>query len=221
MLHFLKYGAISARLKAVIITISLTCPVYAESVNVLMLGDSLTHGYGLAPEAGLVPRLEAWLQGHNDDVELVNGGVSGDTTAGGLARIAWLLTPDLDAIVIELGANDALRGIAVDHVVENLNGIVEIAREQELPVLLLRVPAPGNFGQAYKQSFDGAYEALAEQDRVDLIGNFFFSLADKSPSELNQFMQNDGIHPNSEGVSLIVEDLGPKVLSFLKSENLM
>lgn len=218
MTQLLEYGAGGVRLKALFVALFLHSPLWAEPVDVLMLGDSLTHGYGLPADQGLVPRMEAWLQGQGHDVTLINAGVSGDTTAGGLARIDWLLTPEIDAIVIELGANDALRGLDPVQIAENLSQMVNIAKEQNLPVLLVRVPAIGNFGATYREQYNGAFSTLAELQDIPLVNNFFASLEDLKPAELQNYMQPDGIHPNAEGVLRIVEDLGPEFAEFLHQD---
>ena len=114
----------------------------AEDVSIVALGDSLTAGYGLVPEAGLVPQLENWVRSQGHDVSLINAGVSGDTTAGGLARIDWVLSDDVDALIVELGANDMLRGIDPASARENLNGILAAAQARDLPILLIRCLAP-------------------------------------------------------------------------------
>lgn len=218
MIRLIQYGVGMVRLKFVFATVFLNSPLMAEPASVLMLGDSLTHGYGLPADQGLVPRLEEWLQGRGHDVSLINAGVSGDTTAGGLARINWLLTDDLDAIVIELGANDALRGIDPVHISQNLAAMVDVAQQADLPVLLMRVPSVGNFGTEYRESYNVAFTDAARQERVHLVENFFNALSDMEPVRLQQVMQPDGTHPNAEGVAMIVDDIGPDLAKFLQVE---
>ena len=189
----------------------------AEPVTIVALGDSLTAGYGLDdPVTGLVPQLEGWLKARGHDVVVQNAGVSGDTTAGGLARVAWALGPDADALIVTLGGNDLLRGLDPAASKANLDGILKEATAKGLPVLLVAMKAPGNFGPEYKAAFDGMYADLSAQYGTLLADDFFAGLraagADPSdPSSLAAFMQPDGIHPNPEGVRLIVEGLGPKV----------
>jgi acyl-CoA thioesterase-1 len=186
-------------------------------VTVVALGDSLTAGYGLADQMeGLVPQLEAWLKARGQDVVVQNAGVSGDTTAGGLARIGWALGPDADALIVTLGGNDLLRGIDPAASKASLDGILKEAAARGLPVLLVSMKAPGNFGPEYKAAFDGMYGELAGAYGALLADDFFAGLraagADPAdPASLAAFMQADGIHPNPEGVTLIVEGLGPKV----------
>ncbi len=205
----------------VAVTLLLAGAVSAEPVTVVALGDSLTAGYGLADQSqGLVPVLEGWLKARAHDVVVQNAGVSGDTTAGGLARIGWALGPDADALIVTLGGNDLLRGIDPAASRANLEGILKEAAARKLPVLLVAMKAPGNFGPEYKAAFDGMYGELAGQYGALLAEDFFGGLraagADPAdPASMAAFMQADGLHPNPEGVKLIVEGLGPKVEELL------
>jgi acyl-CoA thioesterase I len=193
----------------------------AEPVTVVALGDSLTAGFGLEDQAdGLVPQLEGWLKAKGHDVRLQNAGVSGDTTAGGLARVGWALGPEADALIVVLGGNDLLRGIDPAAAKANLDGILKEASVRKLPVLLVGMKAPGNFGAEYKAAFDAMYDDLAVQHGALLADDFFAGLraagADPSdPASLAAWMQADGIHPNPDGVKLIVEGLGPQVEELL------
>ena len=181
------------------------------------LGDSLTQGFGLPPEDGFVPQLQAWLTESGSDAEIINAGVSGDTTAGGLSRIEWTLTPEVDALIVALGGNDLLR--VIDPVVSryNLEGILEIAAGRGLPVLLIGMDAPPNYGPDYKVAFDAMYPELAEAHGALLYPNFLAALAaqENRRATLAAFMQGDGIHPNANGVELIVEDMGPSVIELI------
>jgi len=193
----------------------------AEPLRVVALGDSLTAGYGLAdPAQGLVPQLEAWLTARGADVVVENAGVSGDTTAGGLARVDWALGPGTDALIVALGGNDLLRGIDPAASRASLEGILRAAEARGLPVLLVALAAPTNFGPEYKAAFDAIFPELAAGYDTLLAEDFFAGLraagADPAdPASLAAFMQPDGIHPNPEGVRLIVEGLGPKVEELL------
>ena len=215
------YGAIRAVRNGLLVTLLLVGAAAAEPVTVVALGDSLTAGYGLADQSqGLVPVLEGWLKARGHDVAVQNAGVSGDTTAGGLARIGWALGPEADALIVTLGGNDLLRGIDPATSQANLEGILKEAATRKLPVLLVAMKAPGNFGPEYKAAFDGMYGALSAQYGALLADDFFGGLraagADPSdPASMAAFMQADGIHPNPEGVKLIVEGLGPKVEELL------
>lgn len=187
----------------------------AEPLTLVALGDSLTAGYGLAQEDGFVPRLQAWLVAHGADVTVLNAGVSGDTTAGGLARLDWTLTPEVDAMIVTLGGNDLLRGLDPANSRANLDAIMAGAAARNLPVLLVGMRAPGNYGPDYKAAFDAIYPALAAQYGALLAQDFFAGLGTQAPTNFAQYMQPDGIHPNAAGVLKIVEALGPQVLDLL------
>ena len=192
----------------------------AEPVTVVALGDSLTAGYGLPPEEGLVPQLQAWLQAAGAEVVVQNAGVSGDTTAGGLSRLDWALGPEADALIVALGGNDMLRGLPPEEARANLAAILAKARGRGLPVLLVGMTAPANYGPDYKAAFDAIYPDLAVAEGALLLPDFFdgFRAAGADLTEPESFaawMQADGIHPNAEGGAPIVAVLGPKVLELL------
>ncbi len=182
------------------------------------LGDSLTQGYGLAQEDGFVPQLEAWLRAQGADVEVINAGVSGDTTAGGLSRVAWTLTPDVDAMIVALGGNDLLRGIDPANSRANLDGILAAGEDAGVEMLLVGMEAPLNYGATFKAQFDGMYADLAEAYDVPLYGTFFDGLLEDGDMQAARarYMQADGIHPNPDGVARIVEAMGPSVLALIE-----
>ena len=190
----------------------------AEKVTIAALGDSLTQGYGLPVEEGFVPQLENWLQEQGHDVAVINAGVSGDTTAGGLSRVGWTLTPDVDALIVTLGGNDLLRGIGPEVSRANLDGIVAAAQEAGVAVLLVGMQAPGNYGQEYKTAFDAMYPEIAEAYGVLYLESFFAGLggAGTNPASLRGYMQADGIHPNASGVREIVNGMGPHVIDLIE-----
>lgn len=189
----------------------------AEDVVIAALGDSLTQGYGLVTEQGFVPQLQAWLDGQGAQVRLINAGVSGDTTAGGLSRAAWTLTPEVDAMIVTLGGNDLLRGIDPAVSRENLDGILQAAATAEVEVLLIGIEAPGNYGLEYKDAFDAIYPDLAKTYGTLLAPSFFAGInASQDPAAARVYMQPDGIHPNAEGVTKIVATLGPDVLDLVE-----
>lgn len=211
------YGAIRALRNLAAGLILLSAPAFAETVTVAALGDSLTQGYGLMSEDGFVPQLQDWLTAQGADAKVLNAGVSGDTTQGGLSRIEWTLTPDVDALIVALGGNDLLRGIDPAVSRANLDAILKIAADRELPVLLVGMEAPGNYGPEYKAAFDGMYGDLAEQYGALLYPNFLQPLSELADRRgaLAEFMQGDGIHPNPKGVTMIVEAMGPSVLELV------
>ncbi|MDW4548373.1 arylesterase [Defluviimonas sp. D31] len=191
----------------------------AEPLTLLAFGDSLTAGYGLPPEEGFVQQLQGWLAEHGAEITVLNGGVSGDTTAGGLARIDWALTPEVDAMIVTLGGNDLLRGLPPEEARANLDAILDRANERRLPVLLVPMTAPGNYGPDYKAAFDAIYPDLAEAHGARLAPPFLAPILaqEDRAAAIAAYIQPDGLHPNAEGVALVVEGLGPEVLDMLDS----
>ncbi|MFK7744179.1 MAG: arylesterase [Roseobacter sp.] len=188
----------------------------ADETVIAALGDSLTQGYGLPQEQGLVPQLNNWLTGQGADVRIINAGVSGDTTAGGAARVGWTLTPDVDAMIVALGANDVLRGIDPAITRANLTTILQVAADAEVSVLLVGINAPANYGPEYKTSFDAIYADLAAEFGALHAGSIFDGLGHgQDLNAARALMQPDGIHPNAEGVALIAAELGPDVLELI------
>ncbi len=213
---FLSYGVGASRGKALaLVFLFAGLPATADPVRVLALGDSLTQGYGLIAMHGFVPQLDGWLEDRGAKVDIINGGVSGDTTAGGAARVDWSLTPDVDAMIVTLGGNDMLRGLDPADARANLSTILEAAAGRDLPVLLVGMRAPGNYGPEYKAAFDAIYPELADTYGVLFFGDFFAGLGEGDPAALQGYFQPDGIHPNAQGVTRIVEALGPKVLELI------
>ncbi|MCR9255611.1 MAG: arylesterase [Alphaproteobacteria bacterium] len=184
----------------------------AKPIKLLALGDSLVAGYGLREPEGFVPNLEAALREKGFDVTVINGGVSGDTSKGGLSRLDWSLADDPDAAILELGANDGLRGIDPASTKQNLSQIIERFQAEGIEVLLAGMMAPPNFGPEYTSEFNGLYPALAEAYGIALYPFFLDGVA-AEPS-LNQ---GDGIHPNEKGVDIIVERITPYVTDLLES----
>lgn len=186
-------------------------------MTIAALGDSLTQGYGLPQNDGFVPQLEAWLVTQGADVSVINAGVSGDTTAGGLSRVAWTLTPEVDAMIVNLGGNDLLRGIDPAVSRGNLDGILQTAQDAGVPVLLVGLNAPSNYGPAYEAAFDAMYPDLAQAYGTLYYPDFFTPLngADDMDAARALYMQADGIHPSAAGVEKIVGGIGPVVLELI------
>ncbi|XHC43562.1 arylesterase [Ahrensia marina] len=176
----------------------------------MAMGDSLTAGYGLAPGEGFPAQLEAALIERGYDVRVLDAGVSGDTSSGGLARLDWSMDPATDAVIVELGANDALRGIDPSVTRASLDGIMSNLSDRGLPVLLAGMIAPPNMGEAYGEAFNPIYADLAET--YDSVLYPFFLDGVASVPELNL---SDGIHPTAEGIALIVERIMPYVEDLL------
>jgi acyl-CoA thioesterase-1 len=197
------YGAaLALRNLAAAALLLLAVPASAD-VRILAFGDSLTQGYGLPEAAGFVPRLQAWLAANGaGDVTVVNGGVSGDTSAGGLARIGWSLGDDIDGVIVELGANDMLRGQSPNAVEGNLAAILERTRDAHPGVrfVVAGMRAAPNLGRDYAQAFDAVYPRIV--DRFDAAYVPFLLEDVAARPELNQI---DGIHPTAQGHALIAQ----------------
>lgn len=189
-------------------------PALAEEVVIAALGDSLTAGYGLPQGEGLVPQLQGWLDEAGAEVRLINAGVSGDTSAGGLSRTDWTLTPEVDAMIVALGGNDFLRGLDPSQMRDNIDGILGKADAAGVETLLVGLRAGPNYGADYAAQFDGTYADLAETHDVPLYPDIFAALQDEQGVEAARraYLQSDGLHPNAAGVALIVAELGPHVL---------
>lgn len=186
-------------------------PASAETFRLIAFGDSLTHGFGLEQDQGFVPQLQRWLaaEGHGE-VEVINMGVSGDTTSGGRARLDWALAEGADALILELGGNDLLRGIDPATSRDNLAAMLEVLKARDIPVLLAGLEAPLNYGPEYKAAFDGMYADLADAYETLLYPSFVDGLVGNP-----ELMQPDGIHPNGDGVARMVEGIGPLVLDLI------
>lgn len=182
----------------------------AEPVRILALGDSLTAGYGLLAEQGFPAQLERALRDRGLDVRVINAGVSGDTSAGGLARLDWVLAEKPDVAIVELGANDGLRGLDPARMRANLDAILTRLKAQGVRVLLTGMRAPPNFGQDYAEAFARVYPDLARRHGVALYPFFLDGVA-RQPG-LNQ---KDGLHPTADGVKVIVRAILPMVRQVL------
>ncbi len=200
-----------------LVTLAAPVSVAAQPATLLALGDSLTHGYGLPQQDGFVPQLESWLRERGHEVEVVNAGVSGDTTRGGLSRLDWSLTSEVDAVIVELGGNDLLRGIDPASSHENLDAILTQLGERGLPALLAGLPAPRNYGDDWKDAFDAMYPDLAEEHGAILYPNFLQGLGGDDNRDIpRDLIQADGLHPTAEGVAKIVAHIGPEVERLLE-----
>ena len=213
------YGAVRGLRNLITGMLFTVSAAQAETVIVAALGDSLTAGYGLTTSAGFVPQLQSWLTAQDIDAELRNAGVSGDTTAGGLSRTDWTLTPDVDAMIVTLGGNDYLRGLDPAISRANLRGILEKAAVSDVDVLLVGLTAGNNYGADYKAQFEAMYQDLATEFDVLFFENFFQGLSEAAGTRENvqAFMQSDNIHPNKEGVSAIVAAIAPSVVTLVQN----
>ncbi len=182
----------------------------AAPLRLLVLGDSLSAGYGLPHADGFEVQLAAALHAHGHDVRIIDGAVSGDTTAGGLARLDWSLGDGADAAIVELGANDGLRGVDPADTEANLTAILDKLAAKHIPVLLSGMYAMPNLGADYGAAFRAVFDRLGKRPAV-LYDPFFLQDVATMPA-LNQ---PDGLHPNAEGVKRIVARLLPLVEKLL------
>jgi acyl-CoA thioesterase-1 len=187
----------------------------AEPVTVLALGDSLTAGYGLKQGEGFADQLQTAFRKMGRPVTVINGGVSGDTTAGGLSRIDWALADKPAVVILELGANDMLRGIDPTNTRANLAGIVEKAQASGAKVLLCGMKAQRNLGAEYVQKFDAIYPALAQQYGVALYPFFMDGIVAADGTADTTLLQGDGMHPTEAGAKLIVDRIMPVLLKLI------
>jgi acyl-CoA thioesterase-1 len=204
------YKTLFLRLAAAILTAHLGMIVAdgatAAPIKILALGDSLTAGFGLSEADGFCPQLEKALKGAGHDVQVIDGGVSGDTTSDGLARLDWTLADNPQVVIVELGANDALRGLDPGQAKANLDAILTRLQKQGRVVLLAGMKAPRNLGKDYDHAFDAMYPDLAARHRVAFYPFFLDGVA-TDPA----LSQADGIHPNPAGVAVIVRRILPAV----------
>ncbi len=182
----------------------------ARPPRLLVLGDSLSSGYGLPHAQGFESQLVAALAAHGEPVSLIDGAVSGDTTAGGLARLDWTLADGADAAIVELGANDGLRGIDPGVMRANLTAILDKLAARHIPVLLAGMYAPPNLGAEYEAEFRAVFAALGKRPGV-IYDPFFLA----GVAEVPALTQPDGLHPNAEGVRRIVARILPEVQRLL------
>jgi acyl-CoA thioesterase I len=185
-----------------------TAPVVRS--RIVALGDSLTVGLGLVETESYPSLLQNKLDEEGYAFEMVNAGVSGDTSAGGLRRLDWALEGDVRILIVALGANDGLRGLSIAEMKQNLTTIIERAREKSIVVILAGMEAPPNYGPEYVQSFRAAFREVASKQRVLFIPFLLDKVAGQG--SLNQ---PDGIHPNAEGARIIAETVWPVLRSVL------
>ena len=196
-----------------LVAISLFFPLTAaaESKVILALGDSLMAGYGLAEQESFPAQLQMALNQRNHKVRVINGGVSGDTSTGGVGRLDWLLADKPDLIIIELGANDGLRALPPELTEKNLAILIERSKQAGAHVVLAGMKAPPNLGPEYEESFNSIYPRLAKKYDVDFYPFFLEGVAGNLDLNLE-----DGIHPTGEGIAVIVDGMLPLIEAALK-----
>jgi acyl-CoA thioesterase-1 len=186
-------------------------PAAAREIRLMMLGDSITAAYGLARNQGLPARLEAALRERGRQVRVIDAGVSGDTTAGGRARLAWALADRPDAVIVALGGNDGLRGIEPRSTAANVNAILDALQARNLPAMLAGMLAPPNLGAEYGREFAATFTTIA-QARPEVVFYPFLLEGVAGDPAMNQ---PDRIHPNEAGVAELVRRMLPSVESLL------
>ncbi len=184
----------------------------AEPVKLVGFGDSLMAGYQLPAADAFPVKLEKALREKGYEVEIANAGVSGDTSSAGLARLDWSIPEGTQGVILELGANDALRGIAPEQTEKNLDAMLTRLKERGIAVLLAGMLAPPNMGPDYGERFNGIYRRMAEKHGVALYPFFLDGVVTKANLQLE-----DGMHPNSEGVDVMVATMLPATEAFIKS----
>jgi acyl-CoA thioesterase-1 len=201
-------AAVNSLLAVLLLALVPAFQAHAQSapIKIAVLGDSLAAGYGVKPAESFPARLEAALKAQGRNVTVLNHGVSGDTTAGGLDRIDWMLADKPDIVLVELGGNDALRGTDPAVTEKNLTAIVEKLKGAGVTVWLAGMLAPRNLGSDYVTAFDGLYKRIAERYQVPLYPFILDGVA-QDPA----FIQADGIHPNPKGAQVVADRLLPFV----------
>jgi acyl-CoA thioesterase-1 len=196
---------------ALLVILGANAALAAETpIRILVLGDSLSSGWGLQAGQSFPDRLEAALRSAGHDVRVLNGGVAGDTTAGGLARLDWSLADKPHAVIVELGGNDGLRGIDPADTYANLDAILGRLKAKKLAVLLTGMVAPPNLGRIYVDAFGAVFPRLAKRHGVAFYPFILDGVAGRP--DLNQ---HDGIHPNRQGITIMVDRIMPHVVRLL------
>lgn len=179
---------------------------HAETFKIVGFGDSLMAGFSLGPGEGFTDKLQAALRARGLDVSVANAGVSGDTSSGGLARLDWSVPDGANLVILELGANDMLRGVSPDIPEKNLDEMLAKLKQRKIAVLLAGMRAAPNLGADYQNAFDTIYPKLAAKYDVPLYPFFLDGVAGKAALQLE-----DGLHPNARGVDQMVERILPTV----------
>ena len=167
---------------------------------ILAFGNSLTAGFGVGIEESYPARLQGLLNKEGFPYKVINAGVSGDTSAGGLRRIKWLMRQKPRIVILELGANDGLRGLPIEEMEANLSQIIQICRKENSDILLLGMKAPPNYGKKYSAQFEGTFYKLAKKFKIPLAPFLLKGVAAR-----REYNQGDGIHPTAEGYKIVVQ----------------
>ncbi len=186
-------------------------PARADPVRIVGFGDSLMAGYQLGPGDGFTDRLQAVLTENGFDVAVANAGVSGDTSTGGLARLDWSVPDGTDLVILELGANDALRGISPEITRQNLDAMILSLKKRGIAILLAGILAPPNMGPDYEAAFNPIYRDLADKHELTLYPFFLDGVTTQKDKLLA-----DGMHPNVDGVTVMVAGILPQIIGMLE-----
>jgi acyl-CoA thioesterase-1 len=206
----MRFKVAGLHIAVIVFSVVLSVSAQARTINLVGFGDSLMAGYQLPPGDGFPEKLQAALRAKALDVSITNAGVSGDTTTGGLSRIDWSVPDGTDGVILELGANDALRGIAPEQSEKNLDQMLARLKERGIAVLLVGMMAPPNMGGDYAARFNPIYEKLARKYGVSLYPFFLDGVV------LDQSLKlEDGMHPNSKGVDVMVQKMEPSITQFV------
>jgi len=202
-------------LRLVLIGLSILLSVFAQTavaktLQIVGFGDSLMAGYELPAEAAFPAQLEKALKAKGHDVQITNAGVSGDTSADGLARVDWSIPDGTDGVILELGANDALRGLSPQETEKNLDALIKILADRKIPVLLAGIMAPPNMGNDYADQFNPIYKRLADKYGAILYPFFLDGVVMDETLKLK-----DGMHPTEKGVGVMVSKFIPSAEAFL------
>lgn len=200
------FKQLSGLLAAGFLTLLTIFPLAAEPIRIVGFGDSLMAGYRLDPGQSFPERLEQALRERGHDVVIANAGVSGDTTSGGLERLDWSVPDETDIVMLELGANDMLRAVPPDVTERNLAEMIERLQTRDIEIILMGMLAAPNLGNAYRETFDAIFPRLAESYGVALYPFFLDGVATQA-----DLMLDDGMHPNAEGVDIMVERVLPLI----------
>ena len=200
------FKQLSSLVAAGFLTLLTILPLAAEPVRIVGFGDSLMAGYRLDPGQSFPERLEQALRERGHDVVIANAGVSGDTTSGGLERLDWSVPDETDIVILELGANDMLRAVPPEVTERNLAEMIERLQARDIEIILMGMLAAPNLGSAYRETFDAIFPRLAESYGVVLYPFFLDGVATRS-----ELMLDDGMHPNAEGVGIMVERVLPLI----------
>ncbi|MGO4137431.1 arylesterase [Rhizobium leguminosarum] len=208
----MRFKVAALQFTVIAVSLILATAANARTINLVGFGDSLMAGYQLPPGDGFPEKLQAALKAKGLDVTIANAGVSGDTTTGGLARIDWSVPDGTDGVILELGANDALRGIPPEESEKNLDQMIIRLKERGIAVLLAGIIAPPNMGADYAARFNPIYQKLSEKHGLPLYAFFLDGVALEAGLKLD-----DGMHPNTKGVDVMVEKMEPAVTNFVET----